>query len=223
MTIDIVNLKSIPYFFGLSPNELDEIINLILEKEFQKGETILFEGDSTRTLYFVGSGVVKMFKTSADGKEQILKIVHSKESFNDIPIFDDGPSPVSVQAMGPVILYGISKIDLDKILQDHPKIALNTVRVFATQMRHLISLIEGLSFGHVINRVAKILFDHAGNGSTSKPRLTQQEMAAMAGTAREVVSRSLKTLETTGAIRIERHRIIIVNREALMELTEVSY
>ena len=82
------------------------------------------------------------------------------------------------------------------------------------------SLIEDLSFRHVIGRLARILLDYAGDGAASEPRLTQRDMAAMAGTAREVISRALKTLEEDGLIRIERNRIIITNKDTLGKMVE---
>jgi CRP/FNR family transcriptional regulator len=222
MAIQVEFLKSVPYFSGLSPAELDSIRKLVFEKTAARGEVILIEGEPAETLYFVASGAVKVFKTSAEGKEQILSIVRPGESFNDVPIFDGGLNPASAQAMGPVVLYGIRKNDLKVILRDHPQVAMNIIKVLAERVRQLVSLVEDLSFRHVIGRVAKILLEQAGDGTGSKPRLTQQEMAAMAGTAREVVGRSLKALEGEGAIRLERHRIVITDRAALKELIEAS-
>ncbi len=215
MAVQVTFLESIPYFSGLSPAELDSIKQLIFEKTAERGEIILLEGESAEAFFLVASGAVKVFKTSAEGKEQILNIVRPGESFNDVPIFDDGLNPASAQAMGPVVLYGLRKSDFKAILQNYPQVAQNVIKVLAEQMRQLVSLVEELSFKHVLGRVARILLEHAGDGARPGPRLTQQEMAAMAGTAREVVSRSLKILEGEGTIRLERHRIIIADKEAL--------
>ena len=215
-------LKSVPYFSGLSLAELESIGKLVFEKTADRAETVLIEGESASNLYFVASGVVKVFKTSTEGKEQILSIVRPGESFNDVPIFDGGPNHVSAQAMGPALLYGIKKQDIEAILRDHPQIALNVIRVLARRVRQLVSLVEDLSFKHVIGRVAKILFEHIGGEMGHGPRLTQQEMAAMAGTAREVVGRSLKVLEEEGAIKLDRHRIIITDKETLQKIMEAS-
>jgi CRP-like cAMP-binding protein len=223
MAVQLEFLKSILYFSGLSPAELESIRKLVFEKTADRAEMVLFEGESAENLYFVASGAVKVFKTSAEGKEQILSIVRPGESFNDVPIFDDGPNPASARAMGPVLLYGIKKQDMKAILRDHPKIALNVIKVLARRVRHLVSLVEDLSFKHVIGRVAKILLEHIGGEMGRGPRLTQQEMAAMAGTAREVVGRSLKALEEEGAIKLDRHRIIITDKEALQKIMEVPY
>ena len=222
MAVQVEFLKSIPYFSGLSLAELDSVRKLIFEKTAERGEIILLEGEPAEALYFVASGVVKCFKTSAEGKEQILNLVRPGESFSDVPIFDGGPSPASAQAMGPVVLYGIRKSDLGVILRDYPQVALNVTQVLSQRLRHLVSLVEDLSFRHVIGRVVKILLEHAGDGTGPRPRLTQQEMAAMAGTAREVVARSLKALAEEGAIRLERHRIVITDKEALKEMVEAS-
>jgi len=218
MAIQLEFLKNIPYFSGLSPAEIESISKLVFEKTAERGEIILFEEESDRELYSVVSGAVKIFKTSSEGKEQILAIVRPGESFNEVSLFDGGLNPASAQAMGTVHLYGINSSNLNLVMREHPQVAINVIEVLARRLRHLISLVEDLSFKHVIGRIAKILLEHAGDGTGSGPRLTQQEMAAMAGTAREVVGRSLKALEGEGAISLERQRITIRDKEALKEI-----
>jgi len=216
MAIQAEFVKSIPYFSGLSPVELDSLKGLIFETMAERGKFILLESEPADALYFVVSGVVKVFKTSADGREQILQIVRPGESFNDTPVFDGGLNPASAQAMGPVILYGIKNSDMGAILRSHPQVALNVIHVLSQKLRNLVSLVEDLSFKHVTARLAKILLEYGGDGvGPAKPRLTQQEMAAMAGTAREMIGRSLKELEDEGIIRLEHHRIVVADKEAL--------
>ena len=228
MAVEIKLLESIPYFSGLSPTELEAIKQHVFEKSADRNELVVLEEEPAEAVYFVVSGAVKIFKTSAEGKEQILCILRPGESFNDVPIFDGGPNPASVIAMSPVTLYGISKPDMETLLREHPSIAINTIKVLAQRVRHFVSLVEDLSFRHVIGRVAKLLLeyakDHTGLGQevSPKPRLTQQDMAAMVGTAREVLGRSLKALEEEGAIRMDRHRIVIANKEILEEMSGVA-
>ena len=228
MAVEVEHLKSIPYFSGLGSGELEAIRQLVFERSADRGELILLEDEPTQTVYFVVTGVVKAFKTSAEGKEQILCILRPGDSFNDVSVFDGGPNPVSAIAMSRVRLYGISKADMETLLREHPGIALNIIKVLAGKVRHFVSLVEDLSFRHVTGRVAKLLLEYATNGSeegkgeSPRPRLTQQDMAAMVGTAREVVGRSLKALEEEGAIRMDRHRIAIVNREVLEERSGVG-
>src|SRR4030042_5601588 len=217
MAVQLEFLKSILYFSGLSPAELESIRKSVFEKTADRAEMVLLEGEPAANLYFVASGAVKVFKTSAEGKEQILSIVRPGESFNDVPIFDGGPNPASARAMGPVLLYGVKRNDMETIFRNHPPIALNVINVLARRVRQLLSLVEALSFRHVISRVARILFEHVGGEVGRGPRLTQQEMAAMAGTAREVVGRSLKALEEEGGVQLGRHRIIITKKKTLQK------
>jgi CRP/FNR family transcriptional regulator len=170
-----------------------------------------------KALYFVVSGVVKVFKTSADGKEQILYLVRPGESFNDIPVFDGGTNLTSAEAMGTVVLYGIEKSSLENAIRDYPQIALNIIRVLSQRGEHLVSLVEDLSFRNVTGRLARILLEYAGDG---RQRLTQQEMAALAGTAREMIGRSLKILEEEGTIRLDRHRVVITDKARLEKWRE---
>ena len=222
MAVQVEFIKSLPYFSGLNQAELDSIRKFVFEKKAERGEILLFEGEPAKTLYFVAVGVVKVFKTSADGKEQILRLIRPGESFNDVSVLSGGENLASAEAMGTVVLNMIRKSDLETILREHPQVALNVVQILSERVRHLVSLVEDLSFRDVTGRVAKILLEYAGDRTGDKPRLTQQEMAAMIGTAREMVGRSLKTLEEGGTIRLERHRVIIADKEALREMAGVT-
>lgn len=223
MALKIESLKSIPFFSGLSPAELESTGQLMFEKRVERGEVVLFESEPAEALFFVAFGAVKLFKTSSDGKEQILGIVRPGESFNSVPMFDEHPNPASAQAMGPVLLYGIKRDELKVILRNHPQLAPRIIQALAEEVRRLTTLVEDLSFKPVISRVAKILLENARDSGNPGPQLTQQEMAALAGTVREVVGRTLKILKDEGAIRLERHRIVIADKEALKEMAEAPY
>ena len=215
-------LKTNPYFAGLNPEEIEVVAGFVFEKKYDRGEMLLLEGEAATALYIVVSGAVKIFKTSADGKEQILAITRPLETFNEVPVLNGGINPTSAQAMTELTVYGIRSGDMQLILRKYSQTALNVIQVMAKRLRLMISLVEDLSFRHVIGRVARILLDYAGNGAVFGTRLTQRDMAAMAGTAREVVSRSLKTLEEDGIIYVDKHRILIKDRQALEKMVTPS-
>lgn len=206
-------LRAIPYFSELSDEELNEVEQYFFEESYIRDEIIFLEGDEARNLYFVASGVVKTFKTSSDGKEQTIELARPGDVLNEVAVFDGGPNPTSAQAITPVRLYKIEKSKMLAIISQRPVIALEVLRLMAAKMRRLTELVEDLSFRPVVGRVAKILLEQARAPLVS--RLSQREMAAMAGTAREMVSRSLKTLEDEGAIKMERNRVVILDPEAL--------
>lgn len=222
MAVQISTLKSIPYFSGLSDAELNAVGRHVFEKRADRGEMLFFEGEPADVLYFVVEGVVKVFKTSADGKEQIFSIIRPGDSFNDVPVFSGGINLASAGAMSAVTLNGIKKKEIEAIIKEYPQVALNIINVLSRRVEEMMTLVEDFSFRRVSGRVAKILLEYTGKESNEKPRLTQQEIAAMIGTAREMVGRSLKGLEGEGAIRIERNRIIITDRQVLRDLAGVD-
>ncbi len=212
-------LQASPYFAGMSSTELESVAGLFYQKTIDKGGKITWEGDPGEALYFVISGAVKCFKVSKEGKEQILQIVLPGGSFNDVAVFDGGSSPTSTEAMSLVKLYVIEAQDMRKLINDYPGLTPNVMGVLTDRIRHLLDLVDDLSFRQVISRIAKILLEYA-DGVGPKPKLTQQEMAALAGTAREVVGRSLKTLQEEKIIRMERNRLVIADKAGLSRIAD---
>lgn len=180
----------------------------------------MLEGDPGGALHYVRSGLIKVFKTSVGGKEQVLRLIAAGHTFNDVPALDGGPNPASAAAMEPSVVYVIRRAALRQLISTRPGVAEAVVRTLASALRHLVTLVEDLSLRHVAARLAKLLLEQEAllqQGQQSH-HLTQQEMAALVGTAREVVGRALKELEVAGALEIHQGRIVIQNRERLQLL-----
>ena len=221
MGIDTGLLKHLSYFEGCSPAELQWIRQYLSKKEVNKGQVVVRQGDPCDTLSFVVSGVVKVYKTSADGKQQILHIAQKGETFGDIGIFDGGPAPASMAAITSALLYQIKKNDLQAILRKSPTVVMNALRVLAARVRRDSRLVEELSFDQVSNRVARLLLKYMEWETGSGIRLTQQDMANMVGASREMVNKSLKYMEDRKALRTARKGIEIMDRTLLEDIAEV--
>lgn len=217
MTVPASLLESIPYFAGLSPAEARSLSSFFFDHSYQRGEIIILEGEPCRAVYFVASGSVKVLKTSPDGRELVLRIMRAGDSFNEVPVFDGGPNPATVVALEPTQVFAIPRERMEALVREYPRVAWNILSIFARRVRQMVTLAEDLSFRQVMSRLAKVLLEHMGEGGEG-PRLTQQEIAALVGTAREMVSRSLKTLEGMGAIRMEGRQVKIVNPQLLQGL-----
>ena len=221
MVISSEVLSRIQYFAGLSLQELEEVKKYIaFEKKIEKGQTLLSEGEQSDYMYFVVSGAVKVYKRSIDGKEQILNVASTGESLNDVSTFDGGGSAMDMLAMTPVHLYVIKKDDMKALFAKFPTVALNGAGVLAGKVRRDSSLVEVLSFDHIISRLARLILKQAAAGGGFLPLFTQQDLAAMVGTSRVVVNRSLRTMEERGAIRLERRRIVITDEAILRSLVQ---
>lgn len=212
-------MRQIPLFAPLAREELAHVAALTVERHYDRGDIILLEGDRGGALQYLRSGVVKIFKTSPEGKEQVLRLIEPGLTFNDVPALDGGPNPASAAALEPSVVYAIGRAQLQQLILERPAVAAAAVQALASALRFMVGRVEDLSFRHVSARVAKILLeqDAAAQAGHASHRLTQQEMAAIAGTAREMVGRALKELEATGAIELKRGRVVILSRERLLD------
>lgn len=217
MPVEVEALRHITLFAQLGQEELAHVAAMTIERHYERGDLIVLEGDPGGALHYVRSGLVKVFKTSPSGKEQVLRLIAAGYTFNDVPALDGGSNPASAAAMEPSIVYVIRRAELRTLIMTRPEVAEAVVQTLTSALRHLVALVEDLSLRHVTARVAKILLDQeiASQEAQRSYHLTQQEMAALAGTAREVVGRSLKELEMAGAIEMRQGRAVVLNRERL--------
>jgi CRP-like cAMP-binding protein len=221
MTVDTNLMRHMQLFEGLDSRALERIGEALFSKNVPAGDTIFLEEETSDSLYLVANGVARIFKTSAEGKEQTLEMVRPGGLLNEIGFFDRQPDPFSATATGEVIIYGLTRADYTRLTGEFRRLQENMVALLVARMRRLVALVEDLSFRTVNGRVAKILLESAMGGHGGA-RLTQREMAALAGTAREVVGRSLKYIEESGAIHFDKHRIVISDKGALEILAGVG-
>lgn len=187
MSIEIEMLRKIPYFSMLSTDDLTQVAMQTVERHFNKGNLILIEGETDGSLCYVCSGLVKVFKASPEGKEQVLRLISAGYTFNDVPALDGGPNPASVTAVESSNVYIIRRSGLHHLIITRHEVAEAVVLTLAKTLRHLVALVEDLSLRHVTARVAKILLDQETSAQQGQQvrRLIQTEMAALVGSTRD--------------------------------------
>jgi CRP/FNR family transcriptional regulator len=222
MAMLLEHLKTIPYFQELEPSALARLQASVFEVRLDRGQILFSEGDPAEAMYGVQSGQVKILKLSPDGREQVLRVMGPGECFNEVPVFDEGPNPANAQALEPAVLWGIRRTDMRRLVEEHPAVAIGFLKVFAKKLRFFTQKVEDLSFRSVTSRVAKLLLELAeddGRGNLRlKQQFTQQELANVVGTAREMIGRAFKVLEKEGAIKLTRHRVVIVSKTTLTRM-----
>ena len=223
MAVQLDLLKKVDYFYDLSLDELDSISKFVSEQRVEEDEVFLSEGKKSNYLYFVISGVVKIYKSSAEGREQVLNLAVSGESLNDVSTFNGNITAARCVAMTPAIVYKIRKKDMKIIVKKHPQVARNALKVLASKVRRDALLVRDISFSNITDRLAKMLLRYFTGAETDAwPWLTQRDMAAIVGTTREVVNRSLKDMEGKGAIRLKRRGVVIINKDVLEKMIKSS-
>ena len=208
-------------FAALSAAELAFLAERSVARKFSSGEIVFSEGDPCAGMYVVEAGHVRIFKTSADGREQVLSIDGPGGSVAELPVFDGGSYPASVSAVEDSTLLFIAKQDFHALCVAHPQVALKVLRVIGARLRKLIGIIEELSFTTVRNRLAAFLVRMARHlgarveaGFEITLPMSNQELASQIGTVRELVSRNLSRLQSEKLIQMD-GRKIVVNVKAL--------
>lgn len=221
------SLKRIPLFADLSPAELDFLLARAILVHRGPGERIFTEGDVCEGLYVIESGRVKIFRTSPNGREQILALEGAGASIAELPVFDGGDYPASASALTECTLLQIRKSDFQALCLEHSEVALKVLKVVSGRLRAMVTLINELSFQSVRHRLAALLLRLAEemdgepqDGAVFGLPFTNQELAAQIGTVRELVSRNLGRLQELGIIELEGKRIRVPHIKALRDEVE---
>lgn len=188
-----------------------------VERRFASDEMLFWEGEPCAGIFLIVEGSVKIFKTSPGGREMMLALESAPSTVAELPLFDGGPYPASVRAVEPVTTMFVNKADFQQVCRQYPDVALKILAVVGRRLRHLVGVVEAMTFGSVTQRLARLLLDaagHAGSDEFDLP-LTHQEIASRLGTVREVVSRNLARFRAEGLVHIQGRQVSIQDREGL--------
>ncbi len=216
------HLRALPYFEACSQATLDQLASQAVSRHFTSGEAIFHESDLALGLWLIERGSIKIFKINLDGVEHILHLLGAGNTFNDIAAFDGGANPAHAAALSEVTLWLISVESLDAALVADPLLARHVIRLLAGRVRGLVHRIEDLTLYGVVVRLARFLLQQADDPALSAPGVTRAAIAAYLATTPETISRALHTLEDSGAIRFDRHRIVIVREDLLRDLAALE-
>jgi CRP/FNR family transcriptional regulator len=221
------SLAAVPLFSGLSRDEVRLLAALFVRKRYGHGELLFCEGDLCRGLYIIDAGKLRIFKSSASGREQVLAVEGPGSSVAELPVFDGGPYPASVCAVEDSQILFISRQDLRSFCLQHPEVALKMLSVVGARLRRLVGIIEELSFTTVRQRLVGALVRLAQTAGQSSSRGIEfelpgshQEMAHQLGTVRELVSRNLMRLQAEGLLLVEARSIVVLDMAGLTALLE---
>ncbi len=224
-------LRRVALFSDLSEQEFAFLTSHLVQRQYSSGELIFSEGDACSGLYVIQSGSVRIFKSSAGGREQVLSIDGPGSSIAELPVFDGGNYPASAQAVSDSTLLFFSRQDFQALCVQHPEVALKVLRVVGARLRRLVGIIEELSFTTVRHRLIALLVRlgktegvHGGNGDGIALTLpsNNSELAAQIGTVRELVSRNLGRLQAEGLIQVDNRKLEIPSLKRLEAELEAS-
>ncbi|MGO9121350.1 MAG: Crp/Fnr family transcriptional regulator [Desulfomonilaceae bacterium] len=222
--VDIIEqIAKIPLFEDLPKIQLEDLASIAIKKSFTRGQTIFTEGDPGSGFYVTISGIVKIFKTSPDGKEQILHIFGSNEPFGEVPVFEGRNFPAHAVALEESRCLFFPRAAFIDLIKNNPSLAVNMLAVLSRRLRMFTTLVDALSLKEVPARLAShLLFLSDLNSGADELRLdiAKGELAHLLGTIPETLSRILAKMMKQELIKADGPHINISDREGLMEIAE---
>lgn len=222
--MDISSLKYIPLFSELVDDDLRSISKVAVKQNFRKDNMVLIEEEVGSTMFIILDGRVKISRISDEGREVILSIMSEGDFFGEMSILDGQARSANVITLEDSSIMIIHREDFLQMMHDYPQIAINLLKELAHRLRRSDSQIKSLSLQNATGKVASTLLriaDDSGKihlGQVEIPKLPpQQDLANMAGTSRETISRVLKSLSEKGYLRKEGNKLIILDYESFRQ------
>jgi len=216
--VEISLLKKVPLFSQLDDAELQKMSRHCALQHYTRDQVILVEEEEGNTLFVIHKGRVKVSRIRDDGREVILCILGEGDFFGELSLLDGSPRSATVTTLDDSEILVLRRADFLRLVEEHPQISITLLRELAERIRHSDSQIKSLSLEDAKGRVAATLVMLAEDlgkvkgGQVFIPKLPlQHDLANMAGTARETVSRVLKVLEREGQIRREGRKLSFRN------------
>jgi len=218
------HLRNVPIFTDLTDSDLTKIASKMVPRVYEKGQMILLEESMGETFFIITQGAVKVTRLSADGREVILAILGESDFFGEMSLLDGEGRSANIVANEDAKVLTLSRNDFLDCLESYPKIAIALLEELATRLRKSDQQIESLSLSDSEHRIGITLIRLAGElGTIKQGHVTvknlpyQQDIANMAGTSRETVSRTLKLLEDKKLVRRENRNLTIYNYDAFRQ------
>ena len=227
MPKDIVaELKGVSFFQDLSPEALELVLQRMVRRRLSSGTILFRKGEQARGVYLLAKGQVEIYRSTSDGREQVLHVENPVQSIAELPVFDGGPYPASGRTVKDSEVYFLSIDDFQRLYREHPEISDAVIRNLGQRLRDLVGVVERTSLRSVPERVAKSLLERAKkagaakDGGTFTLQGTQSDLAHLLATSRESVARALGDLRKKGVISTDGRRVTIESLSKLVDLAQ---
>ena len=211
-SVSTLLLRNVPLFAALPEGQLTLLTRVVGRKSYPRNSTIINAGDPTDALYIVISGRLKVMMSDDEGREVILAILGQGEFFGEMGLIDEAPRAATVIAIEPCELLTINKLDFKKCLAENFEIGVGVMKGLVKRLREADKKIGSLALMDVYGRVARLLMEMAETVDGQRvvvKKLPKQDIAKMIGASREMVSRVMKDLQTSGHIEVKSGAIFL--------------
>jgi CRP/FNR family transcriptional regulator, dissimilatory nitrate respiration regulator len=216
-------ISNTPLFNGLPEEQLNDIRQIAVDKFYDKGKTVFFEGDDCNGFYIVAHGKVKIYKVSFDGKEHILHIYGPGNPFGEVPVFAGKKFPANAQTLIKSHLLFFPRMAFIDLISKNPSLSLNMLAVLSMRLRQFTVQIENLSLKEVPGRLASYLLylaEEQGRVDMVTLTISKGQLASLLGTIPETLSRILAKMNKQGLIETSSREFKLLDIDGLADLSE---
>lgn len=202
-------------FLGAIDDDLCSILDTaasVVEKK--KGEIFFFEGELGTKVYFLISGLIKLYKTNDEGKEAIIHFVKSGEIFAEILFFLQNRYPVSAVALEDCIALSIDSKKVEHLIQENPKFAMKLIGSLAKRIKYLINMLENMTLADLSTRFLNYIKNLSEQKKSNEVVLPVKkgDLAILLGATPEAFSRMLKRLKDDGILEVDGRKVKLFNK-----------
>ncbi len=220
-------VEIVPIFSSLSRQEMLEVESIAIAKKYARGDMIYMEGDQGDRLYVVHRGLVKVFRLSPNGKEQVIRVLGPGEFMGELALFSPATLTDNAVALEEASLCLIEGTLIKDLMQKHPLIAFKVIEELSKRLESAENLIRDINLHPVEQRLAEALLrmvqeqeKGAGGGDSAIVLpMTKGALASQLGMTQETLSRKLSSFQEQGLIELQGARkIVIIDRDGLDEI-----
>ncbi|MFH0736263.1 MAG: Crp/Fnr family transcriptional regulator [bacterium] len=218
-------LKYVPIFSELPDETIEKISQVGSKKLYKRDTVVMMEEDAGSALFIIVEGKVKVGRTSNDGREVILSILAESDFFGEMAILDGQSRSATVTALEDSELFIVQRNQFLDLLQQHPEIAISLLQELTRRLRGADIKIKSLSLKDAEGKVATVILQLADdlgkikNGIVEIEKIPlQQDLANMAGTSRETISRTLHSFSKKGLIELDGSKLRILDYAKFKEM-----
>jgi CRP/FNR family transcriptional regulator len=227
-TIAVANtLRSCQLFTGLPSEDLEQIASFSIPKALSKGDYLFREGGPAEGFYVVQRGSINVHRVSASGKEQVIHVFRTGQSFAEATLATESGYPADARAIEESTVILIPKADIVGLLRSRPELALRMLGSMSQHLRVLVGLLDDLTLKDVETRVANWLLKRCPKPAPTVPvqiqlEQTKRVLAAEIGTVGETLSRTFADLRDKGLVRVTGKTITVIDPPALQRLLQAN-